>query len=299
MAMRRYRILGLAATLFAGGNRAGVELSVPIGALRRSRAPAPASLMPAPPAPSAPIPADPVAAELARKAGAITWYHTLDLGHGIVTPGFYDHRPILANYKLPERMDGLRVLDIATFDGFWAFEFERRGAAEVVALDIAAVREVDLPFAARDTMSEEELAKPIGEGFRLAHAALGSKVKHVHCNVYDLTPAALGSFDLVHCGDLLLHLRDPARALWNIRGVTRGRALLSDCIYPDLDRHDLPLMQYEGGRGVNIWWRFGANALRTMIADAGFARVEEITRFRYGPRGGPASMWHAVFSASA
>jgi hypothetical protein len=35
-----------------------------------------------------------------------------------------------------------------------------------------------------------------------------------------------------------------------------------------------------------------------MIDDAGFARVEEIARFRYGPRGAPATMWHAVFRAT-
>ena len=192
----------------------------------------------------------------------------------------------------------MRVLDIATFDGFWAFEFERRGAAEVVALDIATVGEVDLPYRVRAGMTREELDRPIGGGFALAHATFGSKVKHVHCNVYELTPEALGQFDFVHCGDLLLHLRDPARALANIRGVTRGRALISDCFFPDFDRHDLPLMQYEGGRGTNIWWRFGANALRTMIGDAGFGGVEETSRFRYGPRGAPATMWHATFMAT-
>jgi tRNA (mo5U34)-methyltransferase len=193
----------------------------------------------------------------------------------------------------------MRVLDVAAFDGFWSFEFERRGAAEVVALDIATPREVDLPFRERNRMSEADLDHPIGAGFRLAHAALGSKVTHVHCNVYDLSPERLGLFDLVHCGDLLLHLRDPARALWNIRQVTRGHAFLSDCIYPDLDRHDgLPIMQYEGAHIDNIWWRFGANALRSMIDDAGFARVDEIARFRYGPRGEPATMWHAVFRAT-
>ena len=294
MAILQWRLFGFWATVVAGGNRAALEISMPIGALRRGRGSTAAEpLMPA--AQAAPK-AEP--GSLAARVAELPWYHTLDLGHGVVTPGYYDHRPILGRYHLPDRLDGLRVLDIATFDGFWAFEFERRGAAEVVALDIASLAEVDLPYRVRRGMDAAALSRPIGEGFRLAHETLGSKVRHEHCNVYDLTPERFGMFDLVHCGDLLLHLRDPARALENMRRVTRGHALVSEVIYPDLDRHDLPLVQYEGGRGVNIWWRFGANALAAMIADAGFDKVEELSRFRYGARGGPASMWHAVYRAA-
>ncbi|WP_198157713.1 class I SAM-dependent methyltransferase [Methylobacterium nodulans] len=237
---------------------------------------------------------------MAEAVARINWYHTLDLGEGLVTPGFYDHRGILPLYGLPERLDGMRVLDIACFDGFWSFEFERRGAAEVIALDIRSARELDLPWRLRETMTEAELDRPFGEGFRLAHEVLGSAVKHTHCNVYDLSPERLGRFDFVHCGDLLLHLRDPARALYNIRRVTRGTAMISDCIYPDLDRLDgLPIMQYDGAFSENIWWRFSAHALSAMIRDAGFDHVAEKKRFRYGPRGEPASMWHAVYEAKA
>jgi tRNA (mo5U34)-methyltransferase len=297
MATKRLNIMGLWATLFASGNRAGLEFSVPIGGLRKSST----GVVPVPPPQAALAPevaANTEAAEIARKVAAITWYHTLELRPGVVTPGFYDHRPILPLYRLPDRLDGTRVLDIATFDGFWSYEFERRGAAEVLALDIRTARELDLPWHLRDSMGEAELDRAFGDGFRLAHSVLGSKVKHVHCNVYDLSPEKLGEFDLVHCGDLLLHLRDPSRALYNMRRVTRGEAIISDCIYPDMDRHDgAPIMQYDGGRSENIWWRFGASALRAMIADAGFGSVEEVARFRYGPRGHPPSMWHAVFRA--
>jgi len=38
-------------------------------------------------------------------------------------------------------------------------------------------------------------------------------------------------------------------------------------------------------------------ALRAMIEDAGFERVEETARFKYGQRGMPPSIWHAVFRA--
>lgn len=291
MANFTLKLLGMRASVFASGRRAGVELTVPIDRLRGGRIDVAQVPEPAPPPPEG--------NGLARQVAEIEWYHSIDLGGGVVTPGYYDHGPILGHYQLPERMDGMRVLDIASFDGFWAFEFERRGAAEVVALDIRTAAELDLPWRMRAGMDAAALGRRFGAGFALAHATLGSKVRQEHCNVYDLTPERLGQFDLVHCGDLLLHLRDPMGALMRIRGVTRGQALISDVIYPDFDRHDgLPLVMFNGGRGDNIWWRLGANALRQMIEDAGFDRVEELSRFRYGARGLPPAMWHAVFRAA-
>lgn len=290
MASHTLNLLGLRASIFASGRRAGMEITLPMSALRRTEVDA--LQLPAPPPPQA------VDSPLAREVSAIEWYHTIDLGGGVVTPGFYDHRPLLPAYQLPERLDGLRVLDIACFDGYWSYEFERRGAAEVVALDIESAAELDLAWRVRAGMDKAALDRRFGQGFALAHKTLGSKVRRVHCNVYDLTVEQFGQFDLVHCGDLLLHLRDPMRALMNIRAVTAGSALISDVIFPDLDRHDgLPIVQFGGGVGENIWWRLGANALSRMIHDAGFDVVEERARFRYGARGQPTAIWHAVFNA--
>ena len=286
MATRSIELMGMRLSLFGDHRRVGLEMSSRLPLRRQETGAGPQS-----PVPSPGTRPDP-------EVEAIGWYHTIDLGDGVVTPGFYDHRPILHHYALPERLDGLRVLDIAAFDGFWSYEFERRGAAEVVALDIERARELDLAPHVRAGMTETELDRPFGAGFALAHARKRSKVRHVHCNVYDVSPEKLGLFDLVHCGDLLLHLRDPALALARIRSVTRGEALISEAIFPDLDRHDSPLVVYDGGVSENIWWRFGAKSLTGMIRDAGFGRVEERARFRYGPRGAPASMWHSVIRAA-
>ena len=49
-----------------------------------------------------------------------------------MTEGTFDLRPYVARYGLPTDMTGMRALDVGTWDGFWAFEMERRGA-EVVA----------------------------------------------------------------------------------------------------------------------------------------------------------------------
>lgn len=239
------------------------------------------------------------AKELARRASQIEWYHTFDLGHGIVTPGAFDHSPIVQNYRLPERLSGQRVLDVACFDGFWAMEFERRGAEEVVALDIRNARELDLPTPVRERMTQEELDRPMGDGFSLVHEAKQSKVRKVHCNVYDLGPDVAGTFDIVHIGDVLLHLQNPAKALQKLRSVTRGYALISDIFDPRLDRlREFPLFEYRGGLEDCVWWYFSLGGLWKMISDAGFRNVELITKFKYGMRGDRQQMWHAVFKAS-
>jgi len=65
------------------------------------------------------------------------WYHKIDLGNGIVTPGF-NYDPLWDNIrKVRSRIDyqGKTVLDIASFDGLWAFEAEHLGAKTVVATD--------------------------------------------------------------------------------------------------------------------------------------------------------------------
>ena len=63
--------------------------------------------------------------------------HSLDLGHGVVTPGATPAVQLCAKWDsmgLPD-LRGKSVLDIGAWDGWFSFEAERRGAARVVALD--------------------------------------------------------------------------------------------------------------------------------------------------------------------
>src|SRR3982074_1411155 len=106
------------------------------------------------------------------------WYHTIDLPAGTTPPGCFDPRAAPIPAELPASLAGMRCLDVATFDGFWAFEMERRGAAEVVGVDVADGNDCDLPRLVRLETQRHPEAKPMGLGFRIAHEVLGSKVKH-------------------------------------------------------------------------------------------------------------------------
>jgi len=235
---------------------------------------------------------------LARLVAGRPWYHTLELPHGIVTPGEYDHRDLVPHYGIPADLRGRRVLDLASADGFWAFEFERRGA-EVTALDIDTTADVDLPAPVHRRAADQGLDDPITDGFALAKRALKSGVEHVTGTIYDLDPARLGQFDLVHAGDVLLHLRDPLGALEQIRRVTKGEALLSDVFEPSLrlpsNGEGLPALYFGGGNAA--WWRPALSTLVQMVADADFSLVEVVTTYSLVARGEKVGPWRAVLRA--
>src|SRR3954468_18572841 len=117
----------------------------------------------------------------------LRWYHALELAPGQVTEGLFDLRPYVVRYGLPDRMDGLRALEVGTWDGFWAFEMERRGA-DVVALDLDDERDLDWPPPRPPAAFPDE---PRGARFALARDVLASGVDRRNLSVYDATPEAL------------------------------------------------------------------------------------------------------------
>ncbi len=211
------------------------------------------------------------------------WYHTLELPGGVLTPGWFDLRNLVARLPWPD-VRGQRCLDVATYDGFFAFELERRGAAEVIATDIPDHEDWDWPAAAR-AASGEQLAAWAGDkgrGFEVAHAALGSSVEKRVISAYHLSPEELGTFDFVVCGSLMLHLRDPVRALEAIRSVCRGS-------FMSLEEVSLPLSIALRRRPV-AEMRFDERRCQWWVANtAGHVRMLEIAGFEVTAAVGPFS----------
>ncbi|WP_161974720.1 class I SAM-dependent methyltransferase [Piscinibacter terrae] len=300
MVYKSFRLGGLKLSVNADRAGAGVAISFSGGAwnsfvnkVRGPRPPAADAQAQTMPAAAAKAPST-----LEEEVASQYWYHTIDLGNGLRTPGQFDHGPLIDRYQLPTSLAGKRVLDVATFDGFWAFEFERRGAAEVIALDLDKPADLDWQPALLARATPEQLAVRFGKGFELAKRELKSKVQRVACNVYDLHPDKFGMFDIVHAGDFLLHINSPVKALQNMAHVCREYAIISDVYFPELEHFGgMPLMEYRGGRDDVTWWRFSLAALQQMVKDAGFSRVELVTTFRYGQRNMPENMHHAVLKA--
>jgi tRNA (mo5U34)-methyltransferase len=223
--------------------------------------------------------------DLAARASRLHWYHTIDLGNGVVTEGNFDTRPTVTKVPLPPDLTGRRCLDVGTWDGFWAFEMERRGASEVIAIDLDDPGRWDWPPYDRPGMDVLEHIKGGSDSFALAKEALGSDVERVDLSVYDLDPDRVGRFDFVFVGSLLLHLRDPLRALESVRSVCPGEVVIADTVeaIPSLLRPRTPVARLEG-LGRPWWWLPNAAGLRRMVLAAGF-EVLECSRLYYLPLG--------------
>jgi tRNA (mo5U34)-methyltransferase len=115
--------------------------------------------------------------------------------------------------QIPGRLDGLRVLDIAPWNGFFGFECARRGAAEVISLG------PDDPGATGYSKTRELLQL--------------ENCRYVRASVYNLSPEVHGTFDVVLFLGLIYHLRHPLLALDRIYDVAEGR-LFTDS--PIIDR---------------------------------------------------------------
>lgn len=210
-----------------------------------------------------------------RAARVQVWYHTIDLGDGIVTPGMFDHREYLDEYGLPADLSGQRVLDVGTANGFFAFEMERRGARKVVAVDTAH------PWS-----------------FRLCRRALGSRAAYVRADIHDLTPRRLGgTFDLVFCGDLLLHLDDIVGAMRTLRKLTRGTVIVASAlmdgtdesqplVHAALTRETVTLTRGPARgdqRSFNATWIGNRMFYRRLLEYTGFTDVEIVSTHTLRP----------------
>jgi tRNA (mo5U34)-methyltransferase len=204
---------------------------------------------------------------------ALRWYHTIDLGHGIVTRGVDDTPLRLSRLDLPASLAGRTVLDIGAWDGFFSFEAERRGAARVVAADYYAWHGVGWG-------TNEGKA-----GFQLARQSLNSRVEDLDIDVMDLSPERVGTFDVVLFLGVLYHLRHPLLALERIASVTRELLILETAV--DMVGIRRPAMAFypgrELGRDPTNWWGPNIPAVHGMLRDTGFQRVRTVTPMPSAP----------------
>lgn len=197
------------------------------------------------------------------------WYHTLELPGGVVTQGMFDTRPAARKIGLPASLAGKRCLDVGTSDGFWAFEMERRGADEVVAVDLTDNSLADLTVGGMPHFKSEPSRQ--SQTFALAHRLLGSKVQWQGVSAYDVSPELLGYFDFVFIGSLLMHLQDPVRALAAARTVVKGELLSFEAVSPFLSlvHPRMPAVRFLG-MDRSDWWYPNIAAHRRWVEAGGF-----------------------------
>ncbi len=237
-----------------------------------------------------------------------TWYHTIDFPQGS-SAGVYDHHSFIPLYKLPENLAGQEVLDVGCADGFFSFEMERRGAKRVLALDTnkgdgtigssfslsheAGIKE---KYLTRQSQNNQflNLARELGlsqaHPLHVARKLLNSKVEYKDYSIYELT-GLNQTFDLVFCGDLIEHLKNPIEAVEQLAQATKKLCVitLSSLSAAKPSPRWLWLLNlnpffrdrvvtYWGDRG-GTFFHFTPMAFMRLAKASGFSKVEIVSRF--------------------
>jgi hypothetical protein len=166
--------------------------------------------------------------------------------------------------------------------------------ARVTSLDVDRIQELDWPPRLRP---DED--GPRGHTFAVAREALGSSVKRVGRSIYGASPELLGgTFDLVFCGSVLIHLRDPMLALERMAGLCAGELILAE----EYSRRLRPVLwakgaEFRGESPWTTWWIPTVRTWKAMVGCAGFEQVEVVRRFNLRFRDQRGGVPHVVIHA--
>ncbi len=201
--------------------------------------------------------------ELVERALAMpAWYHSIDLGHGVVTPGVWPEDSQQHVVKALDGIDftGAKVLDVGCLDGRWTFEAERRGATQVYSIDLIS--------------QAVDSARP--QYFDIAAQVMGSTAHYnPHLSVHDVAKLGVDDFDVVLFLGVYYHLKDPLLALARLRKVMRdGGAIVVEgqVIHDDVSFARFFFNQSFSSDQTN-WWIPSTACLREWV-ECSFFDVE-------------------------
>ena len=133
-----------------------------------------------------------------------------------------------------------------------------------------------LKAAFEDDAADEHHEAYLHDALRFAIQARKSRVEQLFGNVYDLAPETYGTFDVVFCGSMLLHITDPLRALYAIRSITSENALIATSIDASRWRRRTPRAVFYGQVDGQTFWAPNMACLERWALAAGFARVDSV-----------------------
>lgn len=194
------------------------------------------------------------------------FYHCIEVAPGIETGGIEGTRIYVERFRAAGAaidFRGKSVLDVGCRDGAMLFAAEEAGAAELVGADNDAspgLADFLVPFRR-------------------------SKIETIEANLYDLTPAAIGRFDIVICCGLLYHLRYPGWGMRTLAGllVEGGTLILETGLLDGLA--DLPILFRPSGAASPYEPTspsfFNLAGAETLLAAAGLSKP--VVRERFSP----------------
>jgi len=204
------------------------------------------------------------------------WWHHIELGHGIITPGHqgsvddpWASRKVLEMLCLPESLKGKTVLDIGGWDGYFGFEAEKLGASRTLVID---------NFYRLEKEGKELDMGP--KGFETAKEILSSNIEYKIIDVNDISPDNIGIFDISLFLGVFYHLKNPLHALEQIYSVTK-EILIIETHY--INKYgNVPVCQFYPEIKLNKdptnWWGPNQACLEAMVRSVGFLSTEVVSK---------------------
>jgi tRNA (mo5U34)-methyltransferase len=205
------------------------------------------------------------------------WFHSIDLGNGIVTRGVKTqelHKQ--ESFVLFDRLNmvGRTVLDIGAWDGYYSFDAKRRGASRVLATDSYAWELCDGK-----------------RSFDIANKALGSNVEALQIDAGDISPSSVGTFDIVLFLGVFYHRIDAITTLQSAASVTNQLLIVETHL--DLRELPFPAMAFYPGSELNNdpsnWWGPNELCMIDLLTGCGFNEIESSAH----PAGSSRAIFHA------
>jgi len=191
------------------------------------------------------------------------WFHSINLGDGIVTPGLKTRIEISREAEVifaPISVRDRSVIDIGAWNGGFTVEAKRRGAARMLAVDEYA-------------WSNPELRGK--ETFDLVMTRLGIDIEARLIDIQNATPTALGRWQVVLFLGVFYHLFDPIAALKCLAAITEEVLVLETHL--ELQDVAKPAMAfYPGGElsgDTTNWWAPNRAAVEALLRSVGFPKV--------------------------
>lgn len=205
--------------------------------------------------------------DLSQLVSQYGWFHSIDLGGGVVTPGVKTldiHKAEYSAFFDPVDLRGRTLVDIGAWDGAYSFEAKRRGASRVLATDHFMWEGA--------TWNVKTGRKP----FDLACSVLNLDVEALNIDVHELSPQRVGTFDAVLLLGVFYHLFDPIAGLANVAKLAREVLVVET--HTELLDTDRPAMVFFPGSELNgdatNWWGPNPELMIALLKSLGFAKVD-------------------------
>jgi hypothetical protein len=212
------------------------------------------------------------------------FYHTIDLPKIGVCKGHWDLRGCETAYLGGVNVSGKTFFDCGTASGFMSFEMEGRGA-KVIALDLDPEQSIDMglvPYHDYEKVvgiswdasikSRRESQIKLRQGFLIGRQAFGSQVELMTGNI--MSSSVPVEADGALFGAILLHLRDPVAALYNVAPRVRETIIISESLEINDLSLDAPVMLFRPSlmetRNVGTWWYMSPGFFKQVLQIVGF-----------------------------